>query len=71
MLAEAIIFNRNGPQVAVLEDGKAAEIRKVIVTRDMGTQVEVDAGVKAGRSGHSSNRPSIFAMASKVRMAAQ
>ena len=45
--AEAIIFNRDGMQVAVLEDGKA-EIRKVRVTRDMGTQVEVDAGVKAG-----------------------
>ncbi len=45
--AEAIIFNRNGLQVAVVEDGKA-EIRKVRVTRDMGTQVEVDAGVKAG-----------------------
>jgi RND family efflux transporter MFP subunit len=44
--AEAIIFNRNGLQVAVLEDGKAG-IRKVTVTRDMGTQVEVDAGVKA------------------------
>jgi RND family efflux transporter MFP subunit len=45
--AEAIIFNRNGLQVAVVEDGKA-EIRKVNVTRDMGTQVEVDAGVKPG-----------------------
>jgi RND family efflux transporter MFP subunit len=45
--AEAIIFNRNGLQVAVVEDGKA-EIRKVTVTRDMGTQVEVDARVKAG-----------------------
>jgi RND family efflux transporter MFP subunit len=45
--AEAIIFNRNGLQVAVVEDGKA-KIRKVTVTRDMGTQVEVDAGVKAG-----------------------
>ena len=45
--AEAIIFNRNGLQVAVVKDGKA-EIRKVRETRDMGTQVEVDAGVKAG-----------------------
>src|SRR6202041_1180163 len=45
--AEAIIFNRNGLQVAVLEDGKA-KIRKVTVTRDMGTQVEADPGVKAG-----------------------
>jgi RND family efflux transporter MFP subunit len=45
--AEAIIFNRNGLQVAIVDDGKAA-IRKVRVTRDMGTRVEVDAGVKAG-----------------------
>jgi RND family efflux transporter MFP subunit len=45
--AEAIIFNRNGLQVAIVKDGKA-EIRKVRETRDMGTQVEVDAGVKAG-----------------------
>jgi RND family efflux transporter MFP subunit len=45
--AEAIIFNRKGLQVAVVKDGKA-EIRKVRVTRDFGTQVEVDTGVKAG-----------------------
>jgi len=44
--AEAIIFNRNGLQVAVVYGGKA-EIRKVRETRDMGAQVEVDAGVKA------------------------
>jgi RND family efflux transporter MFP subunit len=45
--AEAIIFNRNGLQVAVVNDGKA-DIRKVRVTRDLGTQVEVDSGVTAG-----------------------
>jgi RND family efflux transporter MFP subunit len=45
--ADAIIFNRNGLQVAVVNDGKA-EIRKVTATRDFGTQVEVDTGVKAG-----------------------
>jgi RND family efflux transporter MFP subunit len=45
--AEAIIFNRNGLQVAVVNDGKA-EIRKLGVTRDFGTWVEADAGVKAG-----------------------
>ena len=45
--ADAIIFNRNGMQVAVVSDGKA-EIRKVQVKRDLGTPVEVDAGVKAG-----------------------
>jgi RND family efflux transporter MFP subunit len=45
--AEAIIFNRNGLQVAVVSDGKA-EIRKLNVTRDFGTWVEADTGVKSG-----------------------
>jgi hypothetical protein len=45
--ADAIIFNRNGMQVAVVSDGKA-EIRKVGVKRDLGTRVEADTGIKAG-----------------------
>ena len=45
--AEAIIFNRGGLQVAVMEDG-VARIRKVSVARDLGTQVEVRDGVKPG-----------------------
>lgn len=45
--ADAIIFNRNGMQVAVVNNGKA-EIRKVKVKRDQGTRIEVDSGVKAG-----------------------
>ena len=45
--ADAIIFNRNGMQVAVVSNGKA-EIRKVRVKRDFGTRVEVDTGIKAG-----------------------
>jgi RND family efflux transporter MFP subunit len=45
--AEAIIFNRNGLQVAVVNDGKA-EIRKLRVTRDFGTCVEADNGVSSG-----------------------
>jgi RND family efflux transporter MFP subunit len=45
--AEALLFNRNGLQAAVVKDGKA-EIRNVEVTRDLGTRVEVDAGLKAG-----------------------
>jgi RND family efflux transporter MFP subunit len=45
--ADALIFNRYGTQVAVVGHGKA-EIRKVSVTRDLGTRVEVDAGVNAG-----------------------
>jgi RND family efflux transporter MFP subunit len=45
--ADAIIFNSNGVQVAVVTNNKA-ELRKVTVTRDQGTHVEVDAGVEAG-----------------------
>jgi RND family efflux transporter MFP subunit len=45
--AEAIISNRNGLQVAVVNNGKA-QIRKVRVARDLGTRVEVDTGVKRG-----------------------
>jgi multidrug efflux pump subunit AcrA (membrane-fusion protein) len=45
--AEAIIFNRNGLQVAAVDDGRA-EIRSLHVTRDFGTWVEADAGVKSG-----------------------
>ena len=47
MPADAIIFNRNGMQVAVISNGKA-EIRKVRVKRDLGTRVEVDMGINAG-----------------------
>ena len=47
MPADALIFNRNGMQVAVANRGKA-ELRKVNVKRDLGTSVEVDSGIKAG-----------------------
>src|ERR1700731_1056591 len=45
--AEALMFNRNGLQAAVVKDGKA-EMRTVRVTRDLGTRVQVDAGLSAG-----------------------
>jgi RND family efflux transporter MFP subunit len=45
--AEAIIFNRDGLQVAVAH-GDKAEIRKLAVARDFGTWVEADAGVTSG-----------------------
>jgi RND family efflux transporter MFP subunit len=45
--ADAIIFNRDGMQVAVVNNGKA-ELRKLKVKRDLGTRVEVDSGIKAG-----------------------
>jgi RND family efflux transporter MFP subunit len=45
--ADAIIFNRNGMQVAVVNNGKA-ELRRVKVKRDLGTRVELDSGIRAG-----------------------
>lgn len=45
--SEAVIFNRNGLSVAVVEDG-VARIRSVTTVRDFGTTVEVSEGVKAG-----------------------
>ena len=45
--SEAIIFNREGLSVAVVEDG-VARFHKVTVVRDFGTTVEVSAGVKDG-----------------------
>ena len=45
--SEAIIFNRDGLSVAVVENG-VAHIRHVTVVRDFGTSVEVSAGVKDG-----------------------
>jgi hypothetical protein len=40
-------LHRNGLQVAAANGGKA-EIRKMRVTRDSGTEVKVDTRVKAG-----------------------
>jgi RND family efflux transporter MFP subunit len=45
--SEAIVFNRDGLSVAVVEEG-VARIRAVNVVRDFGTTVEVNAGVKDG-----------------------
>ena len=45
--SEAIVFNRDGLNVVVVENG-IAHIRSVTVVRDFGTSVEVSAGVKDG-----------------------
>jgi RND family efflux transporter MFP subunit len=45
--SDAIIFNRSGLSIAVVEDG-IARIRSVNVLRDFGTTVEVNRGVKEG-----------------------
>jgi RND family efflux transporter MFP subunit len=45
--ASAVIFNQNGMQVAVVENG-IAHLHKIAITTDYGTEVEVNAGVKNG-----------------------
>jgi RND family efflux transporter MFP subunit len=45
--AEALIFNSDGPQVAVVQDG-VVHIRKVSIARDLGTSLELSDGVKDG-----------------------
>ena len=45
--ASAIIFNQNGMQVAVVEDG-VARLQKIAITTDYGTEVDVNEGVKDG-----------------------
>jgi len=45
--SEAIIFNREGLNVAVVEDG-VVHMRKITSVRDLGTSAEVSAGVVEG-----------------------
>ena len=45
--AEAIIFNRDGLRVAVVEND-VVHFRKITLVRDLGTAVEASAGVKDG-----------------------
>jgi RND family efflux transporter MFP subunit len=45
--ADAVIFNSGGLQVAVVENG-VAHIRKISVSRDLGTEIEVRDGVNPG-----------------------
>jgi RND family efflux transporter MFP subunit len=45
--ASAIIFNQNGMQVAVVENG-VAHLHKIAITTDYGAEVDVNAGVKNG-----------------------
>jgi RND family efflux transporter MFP subunit len=43
----ALIFNQNGMQVAVVENG-VVHLHKITITTDYGTEVEVSEGVQAG-----------------------
>ena len=45
--SEAIVFNREGLNVAVVENG-VARFHRVNVVRDFGTTVEVNDGIKDG-----------------------
>ncbi|SNT61836.1 RND family efflux transporter, MFP subunit [Tardiphaga sp. OK246] len=45
--ADAVIFNADGTQVAVVENG-IVHMHKITIARDFGTSVEVRNGIKAG-----------------------
>jgi RND family efflux transporter MFP subunit len=45
--SEAVVFNRDGLSVAVVEDGMV-HLRNITSVRDLGTSVEVSTGVKEG-----------------------
>jgi multidrug efflux pump subunit AcrA (membrane-fusion protein) len=45
--ASAIIFNQNGMQVAVVEDG-VTHLHNIAITTDYGTEVQVSEGVNEG-----------------------
>jgi RND family efflux transporter MFP subunit len=45
--ASSVIFNQNGMQVAVAENG-IVHLRKIAITTDFGTEVQVSEGVKDG-----------------------
>jgi hypothetical protein len=45
--SEAVVFNRDGLSVAVVEDGMV-HMRNITSVRDLGTSVEVSTGVKEG-----------------------
>ncbi|HKV05454.1 MAG TPA: efflux RND transporter periplasmic adaptor subunit [Candidatus Acidoferrales bacterium] len=46
----ALIFHAEGLQVATVQNGNRAELRKIILGRDLGTEVEVVSGLAAGDS---------------------
>jgi RND family efflux transporter MFP subunit len=45
--SDAVVFDRDGPHVAVVENG-SAHLKKIAIVRDFGTEVEVHDGVKPG-----------------------
>jgi RND family efflux transporter MFP subunit len=45
--ADAVVFDKDGLHVAVVEDG-IAHLRKIMIARDLGTEVEVHGGVRPG-----------------------
>ncbi|UXN58625.1 efflux RND transporter periplasmic adaptor subunit [Phyllobacterium zundukense] len=45
--SDALIFNSDGLQVAVVDNG-IVHLRKISVARDLGTTIEVNSGLKSG-----------------------
>jgi len=64
----ALIFGERGPQVALLGPGRTVELRSVTLGRDLGTAVEVVAGLKAEDS-VIDNPPGALENGDRVRLA--
>ena len=45
---DALVLGREGPRVAVIDAGHQVHYRKIHIARDLGAELEVDAGLAAG-----------------------
>ena len=68
--ASALIFNRNGLQVAVVNGDGRVELRDVTIAHDLGNEVEIGSGIKA-EDRVVINPPDGIAGGDKVRIAGQ
>ena len=67
----ALIFGRNGVQVAVVDGDSRAQLRPVAIARDFGPVVELAAGAVTASDRVISNPPDGIASGDEVRVAAQ
>ena len=67
--ATALLFRQQGPIVAVVDPGGRARITPVVISRDLGTSVEIGAGLSPGAK-VIDNPPDAIANGEAVRVAA-
>jgi hypothetical protein len=66
--ATALLFRQQGPVVAVLDAGGRARITPIVISRDLGTSVEIGAGLSPGDK-VIDNPPDAIANGEAVRVA--